>query len=73
MNTKEEALKILAKKKEISTKELVQKGGVSRQHASSVISALVSEGKVIRLGGGPHVIYVTPGHHKISEVKFKEV
>jgi len=72
MNTKEEALKILAKKKEISTKELVQKVGVSRQHASAVISALVGEGKVIRLGGGPHVIYVTPGHHKISEVKFKK-
>lgn len=72
MNAKSEALKILQKNNEITTKELVRKAGISRPHASKVISTLLREGRVLRIGNGPRTMYITPGHNKIAEVRFEK-
>ena len=72
MNSKSEALKILQKNNEITTKELARKAGISRPYASKVISTLLREGRVLRIGNGPRTMYITPGHNKISEARFKE-
>ena len=72
MNSKSEALKILQKNNEITTKELARKAGVSRPHASKVIGILLREGRVLRIGNGPRTMYITPGHNKISEARFEK-
>ena len=70
MTTKDTALKIIAKASEISTRQLVEKIGVSRQQANNVISQLVKEGRLIRVGKPPHIAYFAPGHHKLSQAGF---
>ncbi|MCH8986916.1 DUF4325 domain-containing protein [Patescibacteria group bacterium] len=70
MTTKDTALKIIAKEQEISTRQLVEKTGVSRQQANNVINQLVKEGRLIRVGKPPHIAYLAPGHHKLSQAGF---
>ena len=50
MNFKEKIIKLLEKKKEIRTRDLVQKYGVSRQFASSEIHKLVQGGLLVKFG-----------------------
>ena len=70
MTTKDTALKIIGKEREISTRQLVEKTGLSRQQANNVINQLVREGRLIRIGKPPHIAYFAPGHHKLSQAGF---
>lgn len=71
MTAKKQAIKLLKTGEEVSPKELAEKADVSRQHASSVLNELRKQGKAIRLGSGPAIVYVKPGHDKISDLKFE--
>lgn len=58
--TKDDVLKISRLKKKLKTSDLVAAFGVSRQYASVVVSNLVQEGRLIKVGSTANAYYVLP-------------
>ncbi|MDO8626104.1 MAG: DUF4325 domain-containing protein [Candidatus Magasanikbacteria bacterium] len=76
MLTQAAILEIAKKQKTLKTKDLVQKFGVSRQHASLLISGLVFQDKLIKIGSTAKARYVLPefikGHLEIFPTTLKK-
>jgi anti-sigma regulatory factor (Ser/Thr protein kinase) len=64
MTNKEKILEIINQQGKIKSPEIVSKVGVSRQYVNMVISELVAEKKVIKLGGTRNAFYVSSGYVK---------
>jgi anti-sigma regulatory factor (Ser/Thr protein kinase) len=59
MKNKEKILDIINKGEGVTSSEITLKLGVTRQYINSVISELVTEGKVVKIGGTRHAFYVS--------------
>lgn len=62
MLIKEKILKIAQKKGLVKTSDFVSDLDITRQHASNIISQLVDEGKLIKIGSTRSAKYATPQH-----------
>ena len=73
MSFKEKIIKLLEKKKEIRTQDLVQKHGISRQFASSEINKLVQEGLLVKFGSTRSAYYCLASEAKSVNTILKKV
>ena len=60
MLTEEKILEIAAQKGKVFTRDLVKQFDVSRQYISSLITELVADEKLIKLGSTRKAFYVSP-------------
>jgi len=58
--TKDDVLKAARTKRKLKTSDLATAFNISRQYASMVVSSLVQEGKLLRVGATRHAYYVLP-------------
>src|ERR1035437_5117637 len=65
MTNKEKILEIINKKGKIKSSEIVSKVDVSRQYVNTVISELIAEKRVVKLGGTRNAFYVSPEYVKV--------
>lgn len=76
MLTKEKVLKITKAKGKVATRDIATSFSVSRQYANSIISALVSENKLIKIGSTKKAFYVLPEyaqkHQEIFPVQYSK-
>jgi len=77
MLTKEQILKIAKNKGKLHSKDLVELFSVSRQYANLMISELVKERKLIKLGSTRKAFYVLPefaqSHQEIFPLKYAKI
>lgn len=73
MKTKDAILRIAEKKTKFKTSDIVGEleGSVSRQFVSSVLRAMVLEGKLLKGGSTKNAFYVLPKHASILETRIK--
>ena len=71
MNVKEKALKLLSRRKKITSNELAKASGVSRQYASIVLRGLAQEGKLEKIGFTKSSFYVKPGFRELLQEDIK--
>lgn len=64
MLTKDQVLIIAKEKGKLYSKDLVERFNVSRQYVSLIISALVMENKLVKLGSTKQAFYVLPEYAK---------
>jgi len=62
MSLKEEILRLVAKRRIIRSKDMVEKYRVSRQYVNVVTNALVKEGQLMKIGSTRNAAYVHPGY-----------
>lgn len=62
-------LKEAGRHKELRTQLLVEKFGVSRQYASRLLSTLVDEGLLMKIGGTKNAYYVLPSQARREEAR----
>lgn len=62
MTNKDKIFDLIERRGRVTSRELMQAVSVSRQYVNLVISALISEGKVIKLGGTRSAFYVSMGY-----------
>jgi predicted transcriptional regulator of viral defense system len=60
MLSQENILNIASEKNKITTREIAEKFSVSRQYANVLISKLVADGKLIKIGSTRKAFYITP-------------
>ena len=59
MNNKEKILALIEKQGKVTSREITENIGVSRQYVNLVISGLVGEDKVIKVGSTRYALYVS--------------
>src|SRR3989344_4284259 len=64
MITKEKILEITRRKGKITSKEFATSFNVSRQSVSMLISQLIADNKLIRIGSTRNAIYIVPEYLK---------
>ena len=64
MKNKDQILHFIEARGKITSREIMSKVGVSRQYVNFVVSSLVTEGKVIKIGGTRGSFYISPGYMK---------
>lgn len=62
MTNKEKILGLIEQRGKVTAREITQEIGVSRQYVNLVISALVADGKVVKLGGTRGAFYVSKAY-----------
>ena len=62
MTNKEKILELIEQKGKVTSREITEVIGVSRQYVNLVISGLVAEDKVLKLGGTRGAFYVSKGY-----------
>jgi anti-sigma regulatory factor (Ser/Thr protein kinase) len=76
MITKNQVLEIAEEKGELRSKDIVGRFSVSRQYASILISELLAEEKLIKLGSTRNAFYVTPeyaeSHKEIFPLRYEK-
>ncbi len=72
ISVKEEALKILSDKKKLTSKDLAQSFGVSRQYANLIIRKMIKEGLVVKIGSTYSAYYVFPGDAENVAINIKK-
>lgn len=76
MLTKEKVLEIAKTKGRVATKDIAASFGVSRQYANSIISSLVLEHRLIKIGSTRNAFYVFPEyaqkHQEVFPVRYSK-
>lgn len=72
MSIEDKALAILSKKKKLTTKDIVNNCGVSRQYANLVIRKLIKEGCLIKIGSTFSAFYVSPSEAENLDIVIRK-
>jgi len=59
MTNKEKILKLIERKGKVTSREIIEAVGVSRQYINLVISELIAEGKVVKVGSTRYAFYIS--------------
>jgi anti-sigma regulatory factor (Ser/Thr protein kinase) len=70
MLTKEQIIQITGENGELRSKDITERFSVSRQYVNSLISELVSSGKLVKIGSTRKAFYTTPEYAKSHEEIF---
>src|SRR3989344_6416122 len=62
MNNKEKILELIERQGKVTSREVTEAVGVSRQYVNLVISELVAEDKVVKVGSTRYAFYVSRAH-----------
>ncbi len=67
MESKAKIKEIIEQNGNVTSRELVQKVGVSRQYINQIIVGLIKEGKIVKIGGTRNAFYVSYEYLKIHQ------
>ena len=73
MNNKEKILEIIRQYGKVTSSEVVSKIGVSRQYINTVLSFLIAEKQVVKLGGTRNAFYVSAQYAKDNQDIFPTI
>lgn len=73
MNNKEKILEIIRQYGKVTSSEIVSKIGVSRQYVNTVLTVLIAEKQVIKLGGTRNAFYVSAQYAKDNQDIFPTI